>query len=387
MKNFLLTLMLASHGLMAHAAGTIQPRNFIGTPVQLYQGSGSTVPVPVTAHIVYGVFWGTNRDALTLALPLGSNSTTSAGIIVAPSVYAITGTVAGQTVYLQIKGWPAAYGMNWMAAQNSFADFGQTPIVQATLGPETGPGAVIWQSTSGTNPNRFYPLTLGVLLTPPLFVSFGFPPMFSTVVDEGSQGVVNVIFTVNRFANGPPSNLDSTSTVLLSTTDMTAVGGQDYVPTNVLVTFGPRETVREVRIQVTGDALPEPDEQFGIRLIPTSSVIGGLGNLVVTIREARVASVRIDANHALVSIPTTSSQRYALESSPDRFPGPWYRARRTSPAQEATCSSRTLLNPVATPVSIGCKSCLELQAAQAADHNQRIRRRVSWSKHGHVVNG
>lgn len=316
MKRFLLTLMLASHGLMAHAAGTIAFGSL--AQMQWYPGTGgTTVPVPTTAQIVYGVFWGTNREALTLVFPLGSSS---GGLIVAPVIYQIPGTEEGQKVYLQVKGWSADYGTNWVQAKHDFANFAETDIRQVTLAPEVGPGTFIWQGTSGTNPNRFYLLTFGVPLTPPVFVTFGYQANPSIIVDEGSQGVVDVVLTVNRFANAlpSPSNLNFTSTAVLSTMDMTAVAGQDYMLTNVLVTFGPGETNRQVGIKVTGDALQEPDEQFGVRLIPTSGIVGVIhGNFVVTIREARVASVRIEANHAVVSIPTTISQRYALEWSSD----------------------------------------------------------------------
>jgi hypothetical protein len=266
------------------------------------------------------VFWGTNRNELTMALPLGTNSTVTAGLIVAPNPYPIAGTEGGQMVYLQIKAWPAAYGTNWLAALNSFANFAETDIRQVTLDPEAGPGTVIWQSATGTNPNRFYPLTFGLPLTPPVFVTFGYQPNPSIVVDEGSQGVVDLFITVNRFANAlpSPSNLNFSSTVVLSTANMTAVAGQDYVPTNILVTFAPGETVRQVAVRVTGDALPEPDEQFAVTLAPTSSAIAVLyAPLVVTIREARVVSVRRDVNQSVVTLRTTSSQRYALESSPD----------------------------------------------------------------------
>jgi len=76
MKRFLLALLLASHGLMAQAVGTITFAAGPLTRMQWYPGTGgTTVPVPTTAQIVYGVFWGTNREALTLATPLGSNST------------------------------------------------------------------------------------------------------------------------------------------------------------------------------------------------------------------------------------------------------------------------------------------------------------------------
>ena len=105
LKNLFVILLIASQGLEAHAAGTIAFGNGAFTRVQWNVGS---TPVPT----VYGVFWGTNRDELTLVLPLGTSSTTSSGIIVASGVYPIPGTEAGQTVYMQIKGWAASYGTN-----------------------------------------------------------------------------------------------------------------------------------------------------------------------------------------------------------------------------------------------------------------------------------
>jgi hypothetical protein len=100
--------------------------------------------------------------------------------------------------------------------------------------------------------------------------------------------------------------------------NMTALAGQDYVATNILVTFGPGETVQQVGIKVIGDAQPEADEQFGVTVTPMSGCVGVFNSrFIITIRETRVSSVRIETNHAVVSLPTTSSQRYALESSPD----------------------------------------------------------------------
>src|SRR5690349_2516619 len=236
------TILLAVSGPMANAVGTIALSNVLvvdGTllPMQWYPGTGdaSTVPLPTSVQVVYGVFWGTNRNAMTLALPLGRSSRSIAGHIISTnpisSVYQIAGTEAGQKVYLQIKGWRADYGTSWMDGYYDSAYFSQTHITEVTLGPETGPGTAIWQSVLGTDPNKFHPLIFGVPLTPPLFV--GFQPNPSVVVNEGSQGVVDATLTVNRFVNGPASRLNATTAVLLSTADMTAVAGQDYVPTNI----------------------------------------------------------------------------------------------------------------------------------------------------------
>ena len=312
LKSLFVILLLDYQGLAAHAAGTIVFAN--GTLTRVEWNVGST-PIPT----VYGVFWGTNRDDLTLALPLGTSSTTASGIIVAPSVYAISGTEAGQTVYLQIKGWSAAYGTNWMEARLNFAGYGETDIRQVTLGPAAGPGTVIWQGSTGTNPNRFRPLVLGNPLTPPAIVHLGSPPNSPVTVDEGNQGTVDAIIPVTRYTYPlAPTNLNFISTVMVSTTNMTALDGQDYVPTNVVVTFNPGETLRYVRIKIIADASPEPDEQFGVYLSSTGSFVSvDQYVLTVNIREARLLSVRRDAGQPVVTLRTTISQRYTLESSSD----------------------------------------------------------------------
>ena len=266
LKCLFAILLMTSQALAAHAAGTISFGNSTLTRVQWYNGG----PQPPT---VYGVFWGTNRNELTLALPLGTSSGTS-GLILSPSpsAYPIPGTEFGQTVYLQIKGWSASYGTNWMEARQNFAGYGETEIRQVTLAPESGPGTVIWQGNTGTSPNRFRPLVLGNPLTPPAIVQLGSPLNFPVTVDVGNQGTVDAIISVTRYTPpGISNNLDFNSTVWLSTTNMTAFAGEDYVPTNVLVTFGPGETLRHVRIKIMGDALPEPDEQFGVYLITRRS--------------------------------------------------------------------------------------------------------------------
>jgi hypothetical protein len=98
---------------------------------------------------------------------LGVNSTTTAGIIVAASVYAIPGTDPGQIVGLQIRGWSAAWGTDWLAASRAaVAVYGETDVRQVTLGATAGPGAVIWQTATGTNPNRFLPLDFRVVPEP-----------------------------------------------------------------------------------------------------------------------------------------------------------------------------------------------------------------------------
>ena len=80
LKCLFAILLMTSQALAAHAAGTIGFGNSALTRVQWY-GGGTQPPT------VYGVFWGTNRDDLTLALPVGRSSGTS-GLIFALSPYA-----------------------------------------------------------------------------------------------------------------------------------------------------------------------------------------------------------------------------------------------------------------------------------------------------------
>jgi hypothetical protein len=143
-------------------------------------------------------------------------------------------------------------------------------------------------------------------------------------VDEGNQGFVDAVFTIRRFSNVAPftsNTLDFISTVWLSTTNMTALAGEDYLPTHIPVTFGPEEIIRQLRVTVIGDVLPEPEEQFGLDINAPAAASAGIGVLrrfaVATIREARIVSVRREVTTAILSIRTTSSQRYALEFSPD----------------------------------------------------------------------
>jgi hypothetical protein len=168
MKKLLLTLAIVASATLSYGQGTIAFGNSIAALVG-YKSSPSatriTLPTSIAAN--YGVFWGTSADSLSLNTGnLGTSSTTSAGIIVAPSVYGLTGSEALQVVYVQIRGWDASYGSDWARARDEGKLFGQTDVRQVTLGPTAGPGQVIWQGAAGTNPNRFNPMTLEIVPEP-----------------------------------------------------------------------------------------------------------------------------------------------------------------------------------------------------------------------------
>lgn len=306
----LLTLLLFVSATSTRAQGIIAFGN--GSLTRYTWNAGSSA-VPV----VFGVFWGTNANDLTLVLPLGTGAVSPTGIIVAPSIYAIPGTEAGQTVYLQIRGWAASYGTNWMEARLNFASYGQTDVRQVTLGQTAGPGTVIWQSSSSGNPNRFYPLVLGNPLTPPAIIQLGQPLNNPVMVDEGSRGIVEAIIPVIRYnPPGHPTDLNFVRSAFVCTTNMTALEGEDYVATNAVVTFNPGESLKYVRITILADANSEPDEQFGVYLKSNGSFVSLDQNvLTVNIRESRLLSVRRAGSQSVVSLRTTSSQRYAVEYS------------------------------------------------------------------------
>jgi hypothetical protein len=165
MKKSLLTLALVALTTIAsYAQGTIAFGNSALTRV--------TVAIPGTASrnataadgLTIGVYYGAegaSRDALQLAPGTASISSTTPGVLVnAPSIYQLPGTEPGQVVSLQIRAWNQAGTL-----------FGETPIISTFqinpqtgerqgLGPTTGPGYVIWQTASSTNPQRFTPLVV-----------------------------------------------------------------------------------------------------------------------------------------------------------------------------------------------------------------------------------
>jgi hypothetical protein len=135
-------------------------------------GSGPQVAaaVPAGAAIVYGVFWGaagTTADQLQLnSGALGTAHATSAGLIAAGSPYIIDGAAEQATVSMQIRAWSASFGRDWQAAKASGGLYGETDVRQVRLLATAGPGAIIWQSSTGTAPDRFNPFTISIVPEP-----------------------------------------------------------------------------------------------------------------------------------------------------------------------------------------------------------------------------
>ncbi len=146
-----------------HAQGTIQFLNSALSKIKYQENVGSAaVDCPIGA--VVGVFYGATPDSLTLATPTAR--VTAPGLFSGGTVYALPGTNPGESVYLKIAGWYNAVGTTPDLAPQGphspgFTHWGESGIVQTTaLGPTAGPGTVVFQGPSGTNPNRARPFCL-----------------------------------------------------------------------------------------------------------------------------------------------------------------------------------------------------------------------------------
>jgi hypothetical protein len=176
MRKIFVTMLLLGSGVSVFAQGTVYFSNnafekiFLGfTP-----SADMWTVMPATAGLFnFGLFYGTGATqpaTLSFLGVSGYNSATSAGLIVNAAGSSITalpipGTFPGETdVWVQIAGWTAAFGTNWVAgkaaAQTTPGDYwGQSAVVNAAataggLGPTTGPGAIIWQTATGTDPTK-----------------------------------------------------------------------------------------------------------------------------------------------------------------------------------------------------------------------------------------
>jgi hypothetical protein len=178
MKKLLLTLTFAiATTVVSYAQGTLQFQNTALTRMTwALKGATTTVQLPVTKSVVYGVFVGGSE---TPVQPLGASSTTSAGIIVVAQglLYAIPGIDGGGTASIQVRGWSASFGSDWRAAQAAFDAnvagtlYGQTDVRSFVLGPAgSGPGVVIW---SGSDTTKFRPMTVFEAVPEPSTIALG----------------------------------------------------------------------------------------------------------------------------------------------------------------------------------------------------------------------
>jgi hypothetical protein len=188
MKKLLITMAATRVAVAAFAQGTVTFNNGGLNKVSLgVTGSASstwTVMPATPGGYVFGLFYGNggNSTALTfISSVMGVNSTTAAGVIADPSdavsamnAFKIPGSLENAAdTWIQMVGYNASFGTNWVAAQAAYnaatpGDYwGQTPVINAlNLGASTGPGAAIWQTALGTDPQKFHAMTLFVNTVP-----------------------------------------------------------------------------------------------------------------------------------------------------------------------------------------------------------------------------
>jgi hypothetical protein len=178
MKKILLTLALVAVTAASYGQGTIAFGNTIASRVKYISAPGAApVDMPISVRLNFGVFFSSTsgvESQLQLANPaLGTSSTTSIGIIVGAGTYAIIGGAENATVFMQIRGWDAAFGSDWAAAKAAGTGYGQTDIRSVTLASALGPGTSIWQGASGVDAKKFLPMTVAVTVPEPSTIALG----------------------------------------------------------------------------------------------------------------------------------------------------------------------------------------------------------------------
>ena len=170
MKKLLLTLcLLTAIGIQTHAQGTIQFNNSVLTRfARIEPGGGASVPMDIPFNVA--VYFAETPGAWQgPVLPLGRSlsGSTSTGVFTAPYPFQIPGTESLQTVDMLIYAWTAQDGDDPYQAWRAGAWTTSTDVRQVTLLQTSGPGQVIWQGLSGTNPNRFHAPKFGPGSPPP----------------------------------------------------------------------------------------------------------------------------------------------------------------------------------------------------------------------------
>jgi hypothetical protein len=168
MKKAFLTIALFAATVVAYGQGTIKASNTTLTRTQVETGpsTGAFVNTPTTAGLInYGYFVGDTAASVALYGTVYGNSTVTAGIILAPDLLAIAGKDQGSTIWLQVRGWSASFGNDWLtASQTAGAYYGATATKSFVLAPAVGPGTVIWH---GSNASQLQPLKMNIVVPEP----------------------------------------------------------------------------------------------------------------------------------------------------------------------------------------------------------------------------
>jgi len=182
--------------------------------------------------------------------------------------------------------WDATNGKFWFTQAPGNVACGQaTPCSMATILatypriniPATPFGFIGFRSTGGgVGPVENYvdKFTVGVNSANTTFNFEAVPPTISiddvTVTEgNGGPGTTAMVFTVSRTVTSPLA-----TTVRVSTATDTAMGGDFTAISNQLVTIAPNTLSTTVTVNVNGDTIDEPSEQFFVNL--SNAVNGGI---------------------------------------------------------------------------------------------------------------
>lgn len=194
MKKLLLTIALVAAAAVSYGQGTIQFNNSGLTRFQLHKIDGTRSNLPPTAQLNFAIFIGFDSPTAVTEVPVMpfGTMTTGPGIMSAPggNVYALPNTTTGQTnVWARVRGWSSQFGSDWRAAMAAYEAgvagtlFGETDVrLLLALGPPSGPGTVIWQTATQTNPNRFNPLVVFEAIPEPSVIALGIIGLGSLVL-------------------------------------------------------------------------------------------------------------------------------------------------------------------------------------------------------------
>jgi hypothetical protein len=199
----------------------------------------------------------------------------------------------------------AGPGSNVEPLDNFITSFPNARLNVATSGSlrlVAGFGAGSWDNFVGNVDN----VTVGVSTAN---TTYDFEPLPRLSIDdvthnEGDSGTTDYTFNVTL-----SSASDQTVTVDYATADDTATAPSDYtaVPTTTL-TFDPGQTSKQVTVQVNGDIVFEPNEQFFVNLSnvnANATILDGQG--VGTITNDDAAPVGISINDVFVSEPAAGT--------------------------------------------------------------------------------
>ncbi len=170
MKKTLLTLALVGFSAAAtYAQGTIQFLNSALSKLKYIEAPGSAA-VDSPVGTVVGVFYGASADSLNLASV--TTRTTAAGLWNGGTVFKLDGIAPGQTCSLKIAAWYTAGGTTPDRAalgkdSAGITHYGESAVVTTTaLGPEAGPGTVVFQGPTGSSINRAKPFNIELVPEP-----------------------------------------------------------------------------------------------------------------------------------------------------------------------------------------------------------------------------